>query len=93
MGIHTPEFEHERGREAVAAHVREHRLAFPHLLDNDYAYWKALGNQYWPTLYVIDKCGRVRERAIGEVHQGEPSGRRLDAVLEALLAEDVRDCS
>ncbi len=92
MGVHTPEFEHERRRDAVVDHVREHRIPFPHLLDNDYRYWKALGNQYWPTLYLLDRCGRIRERTIGEVHRGEESGRRLDAIVKALLAEDVGDC-
>lgn len=92
VGIHTPEFAHERGREAVAAHAREHGLAFPQLLDNDSAYWNALGNRYWPAIYLVDRCGRIRERAVGEVHGGETSGLRLEALIEALLAEGPGDC-
>jgi hypothetical protein len=87
VGIHTPEFDHERDREAVADHVRRHGLAFPQLLDNDQAYWDALGNQYWPAVYLVDRCGRIRERAIGEVHSGDENGRRLEARIEELLAE------
>lgn len=92
MGVHTPELANERVREAVAAHVQKHGLDFPHLLDNDYAYWNALDNQYWPALYLVDRCGRVRERTIGEVHAGQDSGRRLEARLEELLAESPDDC-
>jgi hypothetical protein len=71
----------------VAEHVRRHGLAFPQLLDNDYAYWKALENEYWPAIYLVDRCGRIRSRAIGEVHADDASGRGLEAFIEKLLAE------
>ncbi len=92
VGVHTPEFEHERRREAVVEHSRRHGLHFSHLLDNDYAYWNALGNQYWPTLYLVDRCGRIRERSIGEVHLGQARGHRLEARVRELLAETAGDC-
>ncbi len=92
MGIHTPEFDSERVRANVEAAVRRERLAFPHLLDNDYAYWHALGNQYWPAVYVVDRCGRTRARAVGEVHAEEQSGRRLEEQIEALLRESPVAC-
>lgn len=93
VGIHTPEFERERAPAAVASQVREHHLDFPHLLDNDYAYWRALGNESWPSLYLVDRCGRIRATAIGEVHSGQPSGRRLEARLAELLAESAEGCA
>ncbi|HUG51967.1 MAG TPA: hypothetical protein VMR21_00125 [Vicinamibacteria bacterium] len=92
VGIHTPEFPWERVRSAVEAKVRQERLDFPHLLDNDHAYWKALDNHYWPALYLVDRCGRIRERAIGEVHAGQASGRRLESRIEALLREAPGAC-
>ena len=91
VGIHTPEFDHERDRAAVADHARRHGLGFPQLLDDDHAYWDALGNEYWPAVYLVDRCGRIRESAIGEVHSGDESGRRLTARIEELLAEPA-DC-
>ena len=92
VGIHTPEFDFERERANVEAAVRKEHLDFPHLLDNDYAYWNALGNQYWPALYVVDRCGRIRAQAVGEVHAKEESGRRLEAQIEALLSESPDGC-
>jgi hypothetical protein len=92
VGIHTPEFGFERKREAVEAAIKRHGLAYPNLLDMDMAYWKALDNHYWPTTYLVDKCGRVRERHIGEVHAGEESGAGLERTLVALLAE-APDCA
>ena len=91
--IHTPEFESEHVRASVEAEVRQRGLDFPHLIDNDYAYWRALDNQYWPALYLVDRCGRIRARAIGEIHVGEESGTRLDAQIEALLKESPADCT
>ena len=92
VGIHTPELAQERVRSSVEAEVRKQGLLFPHLLDNDYAYWKALDNQYWPAIYVVDRCERIRARTIGEVHAGEASGRKLEAQIEMLLRETPADC-
>lgn len=92
IGIHTPEFEHERDRSSVDAQVRRHGLDFPHLLDNDSAYWRALGNQYWPTIYLVDRCGRIRDRQVGEIHLGTARAEQMAARLEALLAESAPPC-
>jgi thiol-disulfide isomerase/thioredoxin len=93
VGVHTPEFDHERPRDAVEAAVRSRGLDFAHFLDNDYAYWRALGNHYWPTTYLVDRCGRIRARHIGEVHAEQRSGRALEAKIESLLAEASEACS
>ena len=90
VGVHTPEFDHERVKQRVRAEAARHGLDFPHLIDNDMAYWRALGNEYWPALYVVDKCGRIRAQHTGEVHEGETSGRQLEAKIQGLLAEDGR---
>ena len=89
VGVHTPEFDFERDRKRVRAEAQKHGLDFPHLIDNDMAYWRALGNEYWPALYLVDKCGRIRGLHTGEVHEREQSGRRLEAKLAELLAEDA----
>ena len=92
VGVHSPEFEHERPRASVEAAVKRHGLTFPQLLDSDMAYWKALGNEYWPTAYLVDRCGRIRERHIGEVHDDDESGIEMKAKIETLLAESATGC-
>jgi hypothetical protein len=92
VGIHTPEFDAEKVRSNVEAEVRKKGLDFPHLLDNDYAYWNALQNHYWPAIYLVDRCGRIRAHTVGEVHAGEESGRKLEAQIETLLRESPADC-
>jgi hypothetical protein len=91
IGIHTPEFGFEKKRESFLAEVRKHGIAYPNLLDDEMAYWDALGAQYWPTMYLVDKCGRLRGKHIGEVHEGQFSGDEVEAMLEILIAEPL-DC-
>jgi thiol-disulfide isomerase/thioredoxin len=87
IGIHSPEFEHERDRDRVAAKVREFGLAHPVMLDNDLAYWRALGNRYWPAYYLVDKRGDIRFVQVGETHAGDARATRIEAQIRALLAE------
>ena len=87
VGVHTPEFAHERVRANVVAKVGEFELHHPVMIDNDFSYWKAIGNRYWPTFYVIDKRGRVRGRFIGETHAGDRRARAIESLIEELLAE------
>ncbi len=87
IGVHSPEFEHERDRNAVVAKMREHGLEHPVMMDNDFSYWKALGNRYWPAFYLIDKQGRIRDRFFGETHEGDGRARQIEKAVERLLNE------
>jgi hypothetical protein len=91
VGVHSPEFPYEHERAAVTKHVREQRLDFSHLLDNDHRYWQALGNEYWPAFYLVDRCGTIRSLTAGEIHLGEATGIKMAAHIEELLAEGP-DC-
>ena len=72
----------------MAENARRLGLDFPHLVDPDFEYWKALENRYWPTVHLVDRCGRIRGSRIGEIHAGQPSGREVEGLVERLLAED-----
>ncbi len=88
VGVHTPEFDREKKRANVEAAVKEHGLgAHSHFLDNRMDYWRALRNEYWPAIYVIDGRGQIRDRAFGEVHVGAEKDRALSRLVEKLLAE------
>lgn len=86
IGIHSPEFEHEREGSAVRAKAREFGLTNPIMLDNDFRYWKALNNHYWPAYYLVDREGRIQARFVGETHQGDQQAREIEQAIEALLA-------
>lgn len=87
IGIHSPEFEHEHDPARVAAKVREFGLRHPVMMDNDFAYWRALGNRYWPAYYLVDKRGMIRYRHIGETHSGDARAERIEEQIQVLLAE------
>jgi thiol-disulfide isomerase/thioredoxin len=87
MGVHSPEFAHEKEYDKVAAKVKEFGIRHPVMLDNDFSYWNALGNRYWPAFYVIDKQGRLRGTYVGETHVGDRRAREIETLIAGLLAE------
>lgn len=87
IGVHAPEFDSEKDRKNVVAKAKEFKLHHPIMMDNDFSYWKALGNQYWPTFYLIDKQGNLRAKYLGETHKGDKQANRVEAAIQYLLNE------
>lgn len=87
IGIHSPEFEHERNGATVRAKAADFGLTHPIMLDNDFRYWKALNNRYWPAYYLIDRNGRIQARFVGETHKGTPQAQEIERIIEELLAQ------
>lgn len=80
IGIHTPEFAFEKVQGNVEAAVQKFGLAYPSVLDNDYATWNAFGNSYWPRKYLIDIDGYIVYDHIGEGSYDETE-RAIQAAL------------
>ncbi len=66
VGVHSPEFSHERSAQYVRDAVAKLGIRYPVVMDNDFKIWNAYRNVYWPTLYLIDKKGLLRYTHIGE---------------------------
>ncbi len=86
VSVHTPEFAHEHDVAKVRAAVKKHGIGYAVMLDNDFSYWNALANRYWPAIYLIDRTGDVTATAIGELHHGEPRGDDFEGKIQRLLA-------
>jgi thiol-disulfide isomerase/thioredoxin len=82
IGVHTPEFDFEHDLGNVRRAVKDLRVDFPVVVDNDYAVWSAFDNHYWPALYVVDAQGQIRHHQFGE-GQYEQS----EMILGQLLTE------
>lgn len=82
IGVHSPEFSHEREIENVKQYMTEHDIRFPVPIDNDFSTWNRYGNRYWPAMYLIDKRGIIRYVRIGEGGYGE-----TERQIQALLSE------
>lgn len=87
IGVHTPEFKHERIRANVVRKVKEFMLDHPVMIDNDYSYWNAVGNRFWPAFYLIDKQGRIRSVYFGETHASDRRATEIERRISDLLAE------
>lgn len=82
IGIHTPEVEEEKAIEPIKSFLLQKHLTYPVAVDSDSVMWNAYGNQYWPTLYLIDKQGNMRSQ-----HVGEGGYQRIQHDIEHLLKE------
>jgi cytochrome c biogenesis protein CcdA/thiol-disulfide isomerase/thioredoxin len=84
IGVHTPEFAFERERANVEAAVRRFGIDYPVALDNRYETWTAWRNRYWPSLYLVDREGRLVLR-----HEGEGDYEEIERAIEAALRPDA----
>ena len=87
IGVHTPEFDREKQRNNIVAKVAQFGLRHPVMIDNDYSYWQAMGNRYWPAWYLVDKSGRIRAVFQGETHSGERQAEVIENNIRELLNE------
>jgi thiol-disulfide isomerase/thioredoxin len=82
IGVHAPEFSFEHNLDNVRRAAKEMSVDYPIAIDNDYAIWNALKNEYWPALYFIDAKGHIRH------HQfGEGDYEQSERIIQQLLAE------
>ncbi|MBZ5537252.1 MAG: redoxin domain-containing protein [Acidobacteriia bacterium] len=88
IGIHTPETEIEHNPNNVSRRVKELGIEYPILLDQQATNWARWEQQYWPTIYLIDKRGRLRFRWEGELNYRNAGGEeKLARKIEELLQE------
>jgi len=85
IGVHAPEFAFERNVANVKRATHDLDVDYPVAIDNDYAIWRAFGNQYWPAFYAVDAQGRIRYHQFGE---GEYA--KSEQVIQQLLREAGR---
>ena len=83
IGNHYPEFSHEEDLDNLKAALVQLDIPYPVAQDNDGFTWRAYSNRYWPTLYLIDKWGRIRY-----IHIGEGSYKETEVAIQTLLHED-----
>ena len=86
VGVHTPEYPHERIVANVRQAIKQLGIRHPVAIDNQYQVWSAFGNQYWPAHYFIDAEGHIRH-----AHMGEGDYAEQERVIQELLRmKDMR---
>lgn len=82
VGVHSPEFDSEKNIDNLRKAVASLGITFPVVTDNDYETWRAYKVEAWPTLFLLDKTGRVRW-----AHVGEGAYDKTEQMIQELLAE------
>ncbi len=82
IGNHYPEFRYEKDLENLKEAVQQLEIDYPVAQDNDGETWSAYHTRYWPTLFLIDKQGKIRF-----VHIGEGSRDEIEQAIQILLDE------
>src|SRR6266498_3699330 len=82
VGVHTPEFAFEHVVSNVRRATRDLGVRYPVAIDNDYRTWDAYQNGGWPTEYLIDRRGHIRE-----IKEGEGDYDGTERKIRTLLGE------
>ncbi|HET7032517.1 MAG TPA: cytochrome c biogenesis protein DipZ, partial [Casimicrobiaceae bacterium] len=82
VGVHTPEFPFEHDVDNVRHALSAMGVVYPVAVDNDYAVWKGLDNNYWPATYLFDAQGALRDQ-----HFGEGEYDKIEHTIQQLLAD------
>jgi len=91
IGVHTPEFEFEKVKDNVQAAINKWGIEYPVAQDNDFATWRAYGNQYWPRKYLIDIDGYITYDHIGEGGYAETEHKIQIALKERAQKLDMKE--
>jgi thiol-disulfide isomerase/thioredoxin len=81
VGLHAPEFEFGKRADNIDRGIRDHGLTYPIAIDNEFAVWRALGNDAWPAKYLFDGEGKLVNRWVGEGRYDE-----IESEIRRLLA-------
>ncbi|MGB2875368.1 MAG: cytochrome c biogenesis protein CcdA [Gaiellaceae bacterium] len=82
VGVHTPEFAFEHVVSNVWRAARELGVRYPVAVDNRAATWNAYRNAAWPTEYLIDRRGHIRE-----IKEGEGDYTGTEQTIRTLLGK------
>ncbi|HUS12546.1 MAG TPA: redoxin domain-containing protein [Pyrinomonadaceae bacterium] len=82
VGVHSPEFDYEKKPENLRREVVSLGIHYPVVSDNDYRTWDAYNVAAWPTIFLLDKQGRIRWMHVGEGNYDE-----TERLIQKLLAE------
>jgi thiol-disulfide isomerase/thioredoxin len=83
IGIHCPEFDHERNFDNVKDAVKELEIKYPGAIDNAFKNWYLYDIHAWPSMYVIDKKGEIMH-----FKRGEGGYKKTEQIIRELLAEN-----
>lgn len=67
IGVHSPETEEEANIDSLRKFITDEGIAYPVVTDNNFTTWNRYRAQFWPSTFIIDREGVVREFHFGEL--------------------------
>jgi len=80
IGIHSPMSEIAKNISNVQDAVKRFEISYPVAVDNEFIMWQKYNNESWPTLYLIDKEGIIKEKIVGSGQE-----EKLEEEIKKLL--------
>lgn len=88
IGVHTPETRSERNLSSLKQFLAERKITYPVLVDNQSQNWDRWNVHAWPTVFLIDKKGRIRDVWEGELeYDGAMRTAKFSGEIRDLLKE------
>ena len=82
VGVHTPEFEFGASPAHVQKAIKNFKITYPVMLDNESIIWNAYAVRSWPTRCLIDRDGYIRF-----IQHGEGGYVEFERAIQQLLGE------
>ncbi len=80
IGVHSPQFSFEKEPLNVKKAIDERGIDYPVALDSERSMWRAYGNSYWPSTYLIGRYGKI-----GYTRLGEGGYREMENMIQSYL--------
>ena len=91
VGVHSPELDDEEKIDNVRRQVASLGIHYPVVTDNNYATWNAYKVQAWPTIFLIDKNGKIRWSHVGEGKYDEAEKQIQNLIKESdVMTEKIQ---
>ncbi len=74
VGVHTPELEMEKDEKKLRDFITKEKITYPVLIDTGLTNWRNWNVDVWPTIFLVDKKGKVRARWLGELEWQKAGG-------------------
>ena len=82
IGVVTPDLELQKDAAWVSAEMKRVGVDFAVVIDGDRRLWKGYANDGWPTMYVVDRRGRIVFDHLGEGGYGEVETEMREALAD-----------
>ena len=82
IGVVTPDLEIQKDAVWVRSEMKRVGVDFPVVIDGDRRLWKGYANDGWPTMYVVDRKGRIVFDHLGEGDYGEVEGSLRESLAD-----------